>query len=133
MSPHKPVLPRNDLALSYGRVIERDKRKRKFYESGRDWSAFGAAFCTSLLVTKFGKMQQWTDEATQTFNKGEINPDWTLKQHIDFEQMMGLCVTFLIFYVAGVLVSLLLGYLLYDLKSDLRRLKNWVRQKWQND
>ena len=88
--------------------------KSKFAETGRDWAAVVGAFGTSHMVIKSGKLQEWTDEATQKFYTEEINPGWTLKQHIDFEQMMGLCMAFLIFYAAGVLASLLLGYLLYD-------------------
>ena len=125
--PHsKPDMPKNNLSVSYVMAIKREKQRTAFTATGRDCAAYVSALGTPLLVTKFDMMAKLEGKATREFNTEKINPEWSLQQHIGFQQITGLCVTFLLVYAAGALASLVLRYLIYD--SPLWR---WCRIAWQ--
>ncbi|MCR9236536.1 MAG: hypothetical protein NXI17_07675 [Alphaproteobacteria bacterium] len=72
-------------------MLIREKRKAGFAATGRDWAASVAAIGTSALMVTTGKLSEWEELATRKFQFEIVTPNLTLQQHIDYQQVTGMC------------------------------------------
>ncbi|OUS37245.1 hypothetical protein A9Q94_06490 [Rhodobacterales bacterium 56_14_T64] len=110
--------------------LKHKERKADFTAAARDWSACFAAFVTSAVIVEFEKMAFWKEQAIQEFHVDRIVPEWSLQQHIDLQQIMGVTGCFLLAYGAAVLSSCCLRYLVFDsfLPGLVRRISELMRR-----
>ncbi len=125
MSEQSSSLPTRQLS-----ELKHQERKADFTATARDWSACFAAFVTSAVIVEFEKMAFWKEQAIQKFHVDRIVPDWSLQQHVDMQQMMGITGCFLLAYAASALSSCCLRYLIFDsfLPGLVRRISELMRR-----
>jgi len=96
------------------KALIREKRKAGFTATGRDWAAGVAAFGASAFIVSTGKLAQWEEQATREFQFEKVALDWTLQQHIDYQQMFGMCSYFFLIYVGLSIALCFPRYLIFD-------------------
>lgn len=96
------------------KALNREKRKAGFTATGRDWAASVAAVGTSTLIVNTGKFAQWEELATRKFQFEKVASDWTLQQHIDYQQVVGMCGYFFLIYVGLSIALCFPRYLIFD-------------------
>ncbi|MGJ8690788.1 MAG: hypothetical protein ACSHXZ_14855 [Gammaproteobacteria bacterium] len=96
------------------KALIREKRKAEFTATGRDWAAGIAAVGASALIINTGKFSKWEELAARKFQIEKVAPDWTLQQHIDYQQVIGMFSYFFLTYISLCIVFCFPRYLIFD-------------------
>lgn len=96
------------------KALNLEKRKAGFTATGRDWAAGIAAVGASALIVNTGKFSKWEELATKKFQFEKVAPDWTLQQHIDYQQVIGMFSYFFLIYISLCVAFCVPRYLIFD-------------------
>lgn len=61
-----------------------------------------------------GKLSEWEELATRKFQFEKVTPNLTLQQHIDYQQVTGMCGYFFLIYVGLSIALCFPRYLIFD-------------------
>lgn len=104
----------SNLGSPESKALNREKRRAEFTATARDWAAGVAAVGTSALIVRTGKFAQWQELATRKFEVEKVIPEWTLQQHIDIQQVIGMCGYFFLIYIALNIAFCIPRYVIFD-------------------
>lgn len=120
------------------KALNQEKSKAKFTATGRDWAAGVAAVGTSAFIVNTGKFAQWEELATRKFQFEKVTPDLTLQQHIDYQQVVGMCGYFFLIYVGLSIALCFPRYLIFDspvpalfrrIGRSILRVAHWIKSE----